>query len=88
MEEKEDEEDILEITELPVGEWTRNFKTDLEKLMQTEENGLLDMKEYHACDRIHFKLTINPKKLKHLQSKIKIDKSLACSNMVLFDNNQ
>lgn len=54
IEEKEDEDNILEIFELPVGVWTRNFKDSLEKLMENEDLGITDMKEYHKCDRIHF----------------------------------
>lgn len=34
---KEDDEDIVDITELPVGVWTRNFKTELEKIMKGED---------------------------------------------------
>lgn len=51
---KENEDNIAEITELPIGVWTRPFKTDLENLLADDKSGLLDIKEYHACDRIHF----------------------------------
>lgn len=41
------EEDIIEITELPIGRWTRNYKTFIESMMV--DNPLVeDMREYHT----------------------------------------
>ena len=40
-----EEEDEIEITELPIGKWTRDYKTFLEELAQKEE--IEDIREYH-----------------------------------------
>lgn len=38
-------EDELEITELPIGKWTRDYKTFLEELMAKDE--IEEIREYH-----------------------------------------
>lgn len=38
-------DDELEITELPIGKWTRDYKTFLEELMTKDE--IEDIREYH-----------------------------------------
>jgi len=38
-------DDELEITELPVGKWTRDYKNFLEELAQKEE--IEEIREYH-----------------------------------------
>lgn len=38
-------DDEIEITELPVGKWTRDYKNFLEELAQKEE--IEDIREYH-----------------------------------------
>ena len=42
----------LEITELPIGKWTRDYKTFLEDLAQKDE--IEDIREYHQENRVHF----------------------------------
>lgn len=42
----------LEITELPIGRWTRDYKTFLEELAAKEE--VEDIREYHQENRVHF----------------------------------
>ena len=39
------DDDELEITELPIGKWTRDYKNFLEELAQKDE--IEDIREYH-----------------------------------------
>ena len=49
-------DDEVEITELPVGKWTRDYKNFLEELVVKEE--IEDIREYHQENRVHFILKI------------------------------
>ena len=73
---------MLEITELPIGKWTRDYKNFLEELMQKEE--IEDIREYHQENRVHFVLKV-PKLLEIEQKegivkKFKLHTSLSASN--------
>ena len=46
----------LEITELPPGKWTRDYKTFLEELAAKDE--IEDIREYHQENRVHFHLIV------------------------------
>ena len=50
------EEDELEITELPIGKWTRDYKTFLEELALKDE--IDEIREYHQENRVHFILKV------------------------------
>jgi len=85
----------LEITELPVGLWTQNYKEFLESLIAGTEKKpaiLKDYKEYHTDTTVHFVLEFLEGKLAELEkSKDKLEKDLklsttiTTSNMHLFD---
>lgn len=46
----------LEITELPIGKWTRDYKTMLEEMAVKEE--ISDIREYHQENRVHFVIEV------------------------------
>jgi len=46
----------LEITELPIGKWTRDYKTFLEELSQKDE--VDEIREYHEENRVHFVIRV------------------------------
>lgn len=46
----------LEITELPIGKWTRDYKNFLEDL--AKEEVIEDIKEYHQENRVHFVVSV------------------------------
>mmetsp|Transcript_48884 Transcript_48884/g.66571 ORF Transcript_48884/g.66571 Transcript_48884/m.66571 type:complete len:82 (+) Transcript_48884:2243-2488(+) len=50
------DDDELEITELPVGTWTRVYKNYLEELAQKDE--VDEIREYHQENRVHFIITV------------------------------
>ena len=50
------DDDELEITELPIGKWTRDYKNFLEELAQKDE--IEDIREYHQENRVHFILKV------------------------------
>lgn len=76
----------LEITELPVGKWTRDYKTFLEELAQKDE--IDDITEYHTDNRVHFLITSSklPTTTEELIKKFKLSSSLATTNFVLFSH--
>ena len=49
-------DDTVEITELPVKKWTRDYKTFLEEQMVSKDGDpdIKDIREYHAGNRVHF----------------------------------
>ena len=47
----------LEITELPIGTWTRDYKEDMEKLAQ-KDDFITNIAEYHQENRVHFILEV------------------------------
>jgi DNA topoisomerase-2 len=80
------DDDELEITELPIGKWTRDYKNFLEELAQKEE--IDEIREYHEENRVHF--IIKVPKLGTLTDdaivkKFKLQTSLSTANCVLFD---
>jgi DNA topoisomerase-2 len=82
------EDDILEITELPIGKWTRDYKNFLEDLVEKEV--IEDIREYHQENRVHFVLTV-PKLMDIARGvgiikTFKLQTTLASSNQVLFNS--
>lgn len=78
-------ESQLEITELPVGKWTRDYKTFLEEMAQ--KNEIDDIAEYHTENRVHFVITsqkLQSATQEEILKKFKLQTSLADSNYVLF----
>ena len=78
----------LEITELPIGKWTRDYKNFLEELSAKDE--IEEIKEYHMENRVHFILTVP--KLRELEASniilkyFKLQSSLPSTNYVLFNH--
>ena len=78
----------VEITELPIGKWTRDYKTFLEELASKDE--IDEIREYHMENRVHFILTVP--KLKELERSngilkyFKLSGSLAATQYVLFNH--
>jgi DNA topoisomerase-2 len=62
----------LEITELPIGKWTRDYKTFLEELASKEEPEVDEIREYHMENRVHF--ILNVPKLREMERKDGISK--------------
>ena len=79
----------LEITELPVGKWTRDYKNFLEELAQKDE--IEDIREYHQENRVHFHLVV-PKlrqiseKPDGILKKFRLSTTISASNYVLFNS--
>ena len=83
-------ENELVITELPIGKWTRDYKTFLEDL--AEKNEIDDIREYHQENRVHFELTVpNLEKLEEkneILKKFRLQSSISSSNYVMFNSQQ
>jgi len=78
----------VEITELPIGKWTWDYKTFLEELASKDE--IDEIREYHMENRVHFILTVP--KLRELERSngilkyFKLSGSLAATQYVLFNH--
>ena len=75
----------LEITELPLGKWTREYKAMLEEKAQKGE--VTEIREYHMENRVHFVVEI-PKLDTMSDAQIikeyKLQSSMSTTNLVLF----
>ena len=92
----------VEITELPIHVWTRDYKTFLEKNhVDNKENAdakkdfeVEDIKEYHTDNKLSFVVTLTEssfEKVKTLSNEelikmFKLSTSISTTNMVLFDS--
>ena len=61
LEEDDDGAAVLRITDLPIGKWTRDYKTFLEGELVTKAGVVDDVREYHAENRVHFSLALTEK---------------------------
>jgi DNA topoisomerase II len=84
--------DEVEITELPIREWTQNFKEKLEDIIRAEKvpSFIKDYTEYNTPDRVHFIIKMDDKHMqasleKGLEDTFKLSKTMATSNLVAFD---
>ncbi|KAF2215953.1 hypothetical protein CERZMDRAFT_34549, partial [Cercospora zeae-maydis SCOH1-5] len=81
----------VEITELPVHQWTQDFKDKLEEIIKAEKvpSFIKDYTEYNTPETVHFIIKMEEKKLAENQDKLeelfKLAKTQATSNMVAFD---
>lgn len=46
----------IEITELPIGVWTENYKEFLEKLQEDDEMNITDVKDFKTDKTVHFEI--------------------------------
>lgn len=83
----------LEITELPVGKWTRDYKTFLEELTDPKNGEIVEeIREHHRENTVHFVVKCNPHKLEDIcrkegvEKKFKLVSSISAANYVLFDD--
>jgi DNA topoisomerase-2 len=80
----------LVITELPIGKWTRDYKTFLEELADPKNGEIVeDIRELHTENRVHFIIRVKDlDKLvegEGIEKKFKLVGSISTNNYVLFD---
>ncbi|TFY62387.1 hypothetical protein EVJ58_g3889 [Rhodofomes roseus] len=81
----------IEITELPVGKWTQNYKAELEAMCGEKGDGpIKDYKEYHNNMNVHFIINLEPKQMEKAEAQgltefFKLTGKLNTSNMICFD---
>ena len=87
-------DEVIEISELPIGKWTRDYKTFLESKWEgsNEEEAIIDdIKEFHQGEHVDFVIKLKEGKLQEIEKNEGIEKffkltsNIATSNMVLFD---
>jgi len=87
------EDNIVEITELPVGMWTQEMKEYLEKEIMGTDKGpgiVKDYEEHHLVSTVHFKVQLTEKGMAQalaegLENKFKLVSYINTTNMVAFD---
>jgi len=78
---KKVDHETLEITELPLRKWTRDYKNFLETL-----DFVTDIREFHTDNQIRFVLKVaDLKSLDNIEKTFKLQGSISTSNYVLFD---
>jgi DNA topoisomerase-2 len=87
-----EESNSLEITELPIKKWTRDYKNYLEEMMQDKDQKLVaidDMREYHTSRKVHFLINFDSSQRELSEAEIekifKLTGNISTANMVLFD---
>lgn len=84
----------IEITELPIGTWTQNYKEFLEKLITGDDKTDALIKEYvekHSESNVHFEIHLIPDRMKEclednsFETEFKLTSNLNTMNMVAFD---
>jgi hypothetical protein len=89
----EDQSNMIEITELPVGMWTQEMKEFLEKEVMGTEKGpgmVKDYEEHHTTNTVHFKVQMTDKgmelaRTQGLETTFKVVSYINTTNMVAFD---
>jgi DNA topoisomerase-2 len=88
-----DNNPLLVITELPIKQWTKDYKDYLESLLvKNSQKGIVeDFKEYHAKGKIRFEIKLSSDCLKEyidsderVLKQFKLQTNIDVSNMVLF----
>jgi DNA topoisomerase II len=90
---KQLENNMVEITELPIGLWTQEMKEFLEKEVMATEKGpgaVKDYEEHHGENTVHFKVQMTDKGMAQaqaegLETKFKLVNYINTTNMVAFD---
>ncbi|KZT68795.1 type II DNA topoisomerase [Daedalea quercina L-15889] len=81
----------VEITELPIGKWTQNYKAELEAMCGEKGDGpIKDYKEYHNNMNVHFVITMDPKHMEKAEAQglhefFKLTSKVNTGNMICFD---
>ncbi|KAM0687539.1 DNA topoisomerase 2 [Conglomerata obtusa] len=75
----------IEITELPIGTWTQNYKEFLEGLVT--DGDIKGFNEYHTENTVYFKITSIGNKItcENIEKKLKLSTTISTNNFVCFD---
>jgi DNA topoisomerase-2 len=78
---------MIEITELPIGTWTEDYKSFLEKMV--DDGTVKDMNDMSTKTSVHFKITL-AKEIPDAEivKTFKLSSYLSITNMNLFDHNE
>ena len=84
----------IQVSELPVGKWTQQYKEFLESLLETDggkkEPFIKGYKEFHTDTTVHFEISMTEKSMREaeevgLYKKFQLQRNLSISNMHLFN---
>jgi DNA topoisomerase-2 len=87
-------ETTIQVTELPIGKWTQQYKEFLETMLDTDggkkEPFIKGYREFHTDTSVHFEITMSEKSMKEaeevgLYKKFQLQRNLSISNMHLFN---
>lgn len=83
-------DNVIHITELPIGVWTSDYKEFLDNYVQNNPTILKDYESQYTNDKIHFILHLQNNVIKtiDIEKEFKLsNKNLSIKNMHLFDSN-
>ena len=88
-------DEMITITELPIGKWTHDFKEFLETSIQNETSGILDYENHSTDEKVKFVIKVSDevlfdntyKKNDVIEEKFKLTSSKSVSNLHLYDAN-
>lgn len=75
-------EDTIEVTELPVGYWTQDFKEHLESMIDSKIHSYLN---YSSDTEVRFVIRYFPDKIKDILKDFKLVRTIRTTNMHLYD---
>ena len=76
-------ENVIEVTELPVGYWTQDFKEHLESMIDVKINSYLN---YSSDTQVRFVIKYFPDKITNIVKDFKLARTIRTSNMHLYDS--
>lgn len=85
-------DDKIQISELPVGVWTNNYKESVLDVMLNKNEAIIDYKEHSTDTEVNFIVTMSPQKLRDyeregLHKVFKLSTTISLSSMCAFDKN-
>ena len=88
-------DEMIHVTELPIGKWTHDFKEYLETNIEKEGSGILDYENHSTDTSVKFSIKVSDellfdntyKKNDIIEEKLKLTSSKSVSNMHLYDRN-
>ena len=86
------DDSTMEITELPIGTWTEDYKEMLENMITNNQNSLKYFENHYTSKNVRFVLHFNPNSKAELEEKaetifkLSSSKNLSINNMHLFND--
>ena len=86
-------DEMVEITELPIGKWTHDFKEYIENIVKEEDSWIIDYENHSTDEKVKFSVKVSDetlfdnsyKKRDIIEEKFKLQSSKSTTNMHLYN---